>query len=398
MPLLKTIVLSDNNIRKLQPEVFSGLEGLKELYLQNNSINSIHRSFFEENHNLSILDLSHNNITHLRNNFNSNTQIKFLNLSANMLKVESLSFLPITSLQSLDLSMNQIETLNVEVFERMADLKHLNISGNPLLEYDCEVQKLWTLCSNQNISCITEDDQSFRMVDNLQCEKELKTVSFTDEPDGFINISENGTEDTVTDGSGMEPTERISDDETREFKSTESVFVETKIIPDGGNNGILIMVVVFPVCFVVILVIVVVIGFCRRRGSREDTDGKLSRTYSVDYLNQEDQFNRSYKKPRNDNNKMHNQYDRVISPVLQFQVGNTMAAEVVRVPSFKNRGVAAPLNLPEEISLQETQVIIQKGDGVAHRTNQSPANSLSRSNPFPYEDREPAGTGNTKYK
>lgn len=399
LPLLKTIVMSDNGVKVVEPEVFYQLQGLREIDLHNNNIGYIHPSLFMNNLELSRLDLSCNDIPHLRLDFTVNTELTFLNLSSNMLKFEDLTlFLPITSLQILDLSNNQIETVSGEVFDGMVDLKHLNISGNPQLEYDCRLRTLWTLCCKQNITCTTDDEQSFRMVDNLYCgtEEMPKVMSLTEETDELLSTS--ATEDSVNEGSGVDSTESISDNNAREFNSTVKVPIE----PSATlyDDWLIIVIAVCSVCAVVII-IVAVISVLKYRHSRGETSRNVSRTNSIDYLNQEDQFDSSYKNPRNDSNKIRNQYDRVIPSgfsrnVLQFQVADSVTAEVVRVPSFKTRGVATPLNLPEEISPQETELTVQNKSAVSY---QSPVNSLSRSNRgSPYEQSETERAGSVKYK
>jgi hypothetical protein len=394
--------MSHNGIKVMDPEVFSQLQDLRQIDLHNNNIGYIHPSLFQNNPNLFMLDLSSNDIIYLRLDFNVNTQLRFLNLSSNMLTFEGLPFfLPVTSLEILDLSNNQIEIMSGEVFDGLVDLKHLNISGNPELEYDCHLRTLWTLCSEQDISCITDDEQSFKMVDNLYCETEEvpKAMSLTEETDEFVNTSASTTEDSVNEGSGMDWTKNISDNKAREFNSTEKVFIEPTIT--SSNDWMLIAITVSSVCCFVIVSIVAVICIRKRRSSRDETSGNLSRTNSIDYLNQEDQFNRRYKNPINDSNKIHNQYDRVIPSefsinVLHFQVGDNVAAQVVRVPSFKTRGVATPLNLPEEISPQESEVTVYNKSSVPH---QLPINSLPRSNPAAlYEQNETVRVGSIKHK
>jgi hypothetical protein len=401
MPLLNTIVMSNNDIKELQPEAFSELQDLRQIDLHNNSIDYIHPSLFQNNPKLSMLDLSCNNIKCFQLDFNVNTELKVLNLSSNMLKFEVLPlFLPVTSLQILDLSNNQIEILSGEVFEGMVVLKHLNISGNPELEYDCHLRTLWTLCSEQKIRCITDDEQSFRMVDNLFCEtaEHPKALSLTEETDELTNTNESTTEGREHEGSGTDSVGSMWENETREPNSTEKVFIEPTITT---SNIWMVITISVSSWFCVILIIVAVIYIFKRRRSHEETSGNLSRTSSFDYLNQEDQFNRRYKNSRSDNNKIRNQHDCVKLPesnrnVFQFQVGDSVAAQIVRVPSFKNRCVATPLNLPEEISLQETELAVHNKTAMLH---QSPINLRSRLNPATlYEQNETVRAGSIKHK
>jgi hypothetical protein len=52
----------------------------------------------------------------------------------------------------------------------MVDLKYLNVSGNPRLEYDCGLRTMWILCYKKNNTCVTDVEHSFQMVNNLHCD------------------------------------------------------------------------------------------------------------------------------------------------------------------------------------------------------------------------------------
>jgi hypothetical protein len=375
-PLLEVLVMTDNRIKSVHPEVFHGLKNLRKVDLRNNNIHHMHPGVFEHNRNLTILDLSCNDLSQLQLHFSFNAELKFLNLSVNKLKFEDLSiFRPLIHLQILDLSNNQMENVSAEGFYGMKDLGYLNVSGNPQLEYDCRLRTLRALCQVQSITCVTDDEQSFKMVDNLHCgtEEQPIALSLTEEKDGYMTVSEGMTEGSVDEGSGMEPTEIFVDNGVTEFNSTDKAFSHPTMTAD--DDWIIIAIIVVVVCCVTVVIIVAVICIRRHRNSRAEAFGNLSRTISIDYINQQVQFGGKHKSSRSDKNENHNNYDRVYHPdfsnsVLQFKVGGTVAAEVVRVPSFKTRGVAAPLNLPEEIPLRETKFVIENKREVCKQTNQ----------------------------
>jgi Leucine-rich repeat (LRR) protein len=356
VPRLETIVISDNGIKVVQPEVFGRQQGLKHVDIHNNNINRIHPQTFQHNSNLSTLDLSCNNLKFLRYDFNSNNELKFLNLSSNMLTFEDLTFfLPISSLEILDLSNNDMENVTEEIFDGMVNLKHLNISGNPRLEYDCRLRTLWTLCLKQNMTCVTGDEQSFRMVDNLNCgtEEESAVFSVANESDGFINTSEYSTEGDVNEGSGTEPVGRKSDNEAKEFNSTEKDFNQPTVT-SNHDVTLIIGIIVGSGCGVMLIVGGVFL-IRRHRCTGGETSGNLSRTNSIRYLNTENGFTGSNRSPRSGRNVGQNSYElvnltRANTSVSHVQYAGTVAAEIARVPSFRTR-VAAPLNLPEEISV-----------------------------------------------
>jgi hypothetical protein len=392
MPRLDTVVVSDNSITSVYPEVFLILQDLRHLDMHNNNIDYIHPNTFRNNPSLSVLDLSYNKLARLQHVFNSTQELRILNLSSNVLTYEDLTFLlPITSLQILDLSKNTIETISEEIFEGMMDLKHLNVSGNPRLDDDCRLRTLWTFCSERNITCVTGDDQSFGMVDNLDCgtEEQPKDVSLTGEPDGFMTTSEYTTEGSVLEDVGSEPVDGMSDVEMEELNSTDTVFTQSTLTSD--SDGTLIWIIVGSVGGV-ILMIGAVFLICRYRRRREEISGNLSPTNSFSYLNTDAPFTGSNRSPRRGNmssngspgsgNMSSNRSPRSgnISSNSQCErtnltgsnrsvsrcqdTSNILAdivrvplADIVRVPSFKT-DVAAPLNLPEEIRVQERDYII----------------------------------------
>lgn len=363
MPHLDTVVVSDNSLTFVHSEAFWRLQDLRHLDMHNNNIDYIHPNTFRNNPRLSELDLSCNKLGRLGYISNPTQELKFLNLSSNNLTYEDLKgFLPITSLQILDLSNNEIVTMREEIFEGMVDLKHLNISGNPRLEYDYRLRNLWTLCSERNISCVTDDEQSFSMVVSHHYgteEQQTEDLSLTDESDGFIKTSEYSTEGGVQEGSGTEPVDRMSDVEMKEANSTGTVFGQST--DTSANDGELIWIIVGSVCGV-ILVIGVVFLICRYRRPREEPSGNLSPTNSFCYLNTEGQFTSSSRSHMSGNKSSYRQSECTVltgsdRSISRYQDAGHVVAEIVRVPSFKTR-VAVPLNIPEEICVQERDQII----------------------------------------
>jgi hypothetical protein len=365
LPLLDTVVISDNSIKLVQPEVFWGLQYLRHLDMHNNNIDYIHPNTFRNNPSLSVLDLSCNELKRLGRVFDSTQEVKILNLSSNMLTYEDLKlFLPIASLQILDLSNNTIETISEEIFEGMVHLKHLNLLGNTRLDYDCRLTALWTLCSERNVTCVTGDDQSFGVVDNLDCgteEQPTKGVSLTVEPDGFMTTSEYTTEGNVLEGAGTEPVDRSSDVEMEEVNSTDTVFNESTVTSD--DDGTLIWIIVGSVGGVMLMMMMIgaacLIRRYRRR--REETSGNLSPTNSLIYLNTGAQFTNNNRSPRSGNMSSHSQCERTNltgsnRSISRCQNTSNVVADIVRAPSFKTP-VAAPLNPPEEIRVQERDFI-----------------------------------------
>ncbi|XP_069702133.1 leucine-rich repeat and transmembrane domain-containing protein 1-like [Periplaneta americana] len=393
VPRLRELSLSDNDIERLEPEAFIRLEGLETIDLHNNKLEHLHRGLFQTNTNLTNLDLSNNNIEELKLDFTFNTELKILNLSRNMLTFDSLSDLSaLSSLEILDISNNKIEILDEAIFIEMSSLSLLDMSGNPL-DYDCHLRTVWALCSSSNITCLTDDEQSWRMVENLDCEtEEPEALALTEE---LLEVNETNVEASEVEGSGsgMEPTETGSPEDGSPEPTDEKTDSEAGDT-SGEEDWTMIGIIAGSVCGVIVVIVVAVFFICRRIKANEENSGNLSRTNSIGYINQTDQFNSSYHNSRNGNNKPPTHYDNVIPSesnrnILQFQVGDNIAAEVVRVPSFKTRGVSTPLNLPTEVSPEETGLIIQNP--------QYKANSLSRSSPMStYEQNTTVRAGSLK--
>ncbi|KAL2731350.1 chaoptin-like [Vespula squamosa] len=179
-PKLVTISLAYNRIYKMDRNAFYGLSSLRFLHLEFNRLTVLDLDAFSEiggtefalnvsynaisfidsgstTNNLTHLDVSFNNITHLptetfcgtpdlltldlRNNFITSlepgtfalNQLQVLNLRNN--KIEALrkqSFYGLHSLQQLDLGNNEVAQLSTEQFRNLKNLRILNLSGNKI--------------------------------------------------------------------------------------------------------------------------------------------------------------------------------------------------------------------------------------------------------------------------
>jgi len=134
---LNVLVLSNNELVALPPRFFQPVaQNLNELYLQNNSISVLPPGLFNNLLQLTILDLSHNEITsHWINSaaFNQLKQLNHLDLSFNKLtKLDSSTFSSLTQLQTLILKHNELEILSDQVFSPLINLNQLILSNNRL--------------------------------------------------------------------------------------------------------------------------------------------------------------------------------------------------------------------------------------------------------------------------
>ncbi|KZC08570.1 Chaoptin [Dufourea novaeangliae] len=188
-PKLVTISLAYNRIAKMEKNAFYGLPSLRFLHLEFNKLTSLDLEAISEiggpdfalnvsynaislihsggsMNNLTRLDLSFNNISHLpADTFTSTPDLRSLDLRSNLIaalepgtfglshletlnlqdnKIEGLrkqSFHGLDLLQQLDLSGNQISQLSTEQFRNLKNLRILNLFGNRIRSLPRDVFK-----------------------------------------------------------------------------------------------------------------------------------------------------------------------------------------------------------------------------------------------------------------
>ena len=111
---------------------------LTTLLLSNCDIKSISECFFEQKHELIILDLSYNDIKSLPNSIaNLETLTTFLLHECNFLEKVS-SFSKLEALKKLDLGKIKIKDI-LHGMKRLINLKYLDLSGMRITEMDDEI-------------------------------------------------------------------------------------------------------------------------------------------------------------------------------------------------------------------------------------------------------------------
>ncbi|XP_055611842.1 protein artichoke-like [Uranotaenia lowii] len=178
---LRTLLLSGNKIRALMNYVFSPLTSLRELFLTRNELEVIQKDLFEnktslptmhlqsnrihrlelngqmqvlfaanniiseiilQNHtiyNIYTLDLSRNNLTSMAG-INELKALKVLDLSFNQIgSLEISSFSKLTALVDLNLESTKISNLQHGTFSHQTALQRLDISYNNLEEIDLDI-------------------------------------------------------------------------------------------------------------------------------------------------------------------------------------------------------------------------------------------------------------------
>ena len=131
LSVLTHLFINNNDIQKVSDSSFHNCSSLEKLSLTNNRIREIPKAITS----LSLLhelDLSHNEIDSLQgSNLMGLNNLKSLSLSHNMLGNISIDALPrLERLQYLDLSHNQIGGVEREAFETLTELVSLNMSHN----------------------------------------------------------------------------------------------------------------------------------------------------------------------------------------------------------------------------------------------------------------------------
>ncbi|OQV19254.1 Protein flightless-1 [Hypsibius exemplaris] len=135
---LEHLTLARNSLPGLDSNtaMFRKMPSLRTLNARYNKIqtNQVPKDLFELEE-LSILDLSHNELTRVPDDLDNVKTLIVLNLSHNSIEaVPTQVFLNLTGLMHLDLSNNKLESLPPQL-RRLINLQTLNLSNNPLMHF-----------------------------------------------------------------------------------------------------------------------------------------------------------------------------------------------------------------------------------------------------------------------
>ena len=137
------LVLHTNRLTYLSTGMFDGLKSLKELWLHEKNISDIEAKSFIHLRECTKLSLHHNKLVHLRQGvFDGLESLKYLELSYNIINsVEPATFSDLTQLVELNLYDNQLKTLEVNLFTMPLRINlALRIRRNPL---QCDRKMCW---------------------------------------------------------------------------------------------------------------------------------------------------------------------------------------------------------------------------------------------------------------
>jgi len=153
MSRLESLYLVNNSLDHLDRDVFSGLVNLNEINLSRNKLRYLHPDTFLGLQNLKLLHLENNLVLQLPNDRNFITSYSLLELSVLGCNISSLSvetFANVSALERLDLSDNNLTTVDIDILRALAELSRLFLYGNPL-QCDCQLQDVWRWCKDRNI-------------------------------------------------------------------------------------------------------------------------------------------------------------------------------------------------------------------------------------------------------
>ena len=134
---LTTVKLANNSLSTLDEHLFSELSSLKTLDLSGNHLTSsqISKRLFKDLTGLTKLFLSHNDLTQFEESENvfipMSESLKVLKLNHNNInKLANQTFMPLEQLTELDLSNNQISSIDKLTFSGLKSVKHLLLGHN----------------------------------------------------------------------------------------------------------------------------------------------------------------------------------------------------------------------------------------------------------------------------
>ncbi|XP_035689000.1 leucine-rich repeat-containing protein 15-like [Branchiostoma floridae] len=141
-PTLQEIRLFFNNIAELESAAFGGLPHLTSLYLSSNSLTSLNPSVFKGSPKLKSLNVGDNAITAIGKDAFAGSNFETLYLSRNAINtVDVDAFSHLKGLQSVSLDQNNIKDLK-GVFKDLPQLQSVSVYGNQLTSIEGVFQNL----------------------------------------------------------------------------------------------------------------------------------------------------------------------------------------------------------------------------------------------------------------
>jgi hypothetical protein len=156
---LEYLKLGNNIIEHLESDLFIGLVNLKYMYFGGNKLLYLHPNTFLGLPNLQRLFIS--NVSGIQiptdRHFINSRSLKHLGMSGcNISSVSLEAFANISALEWLDLSYNNLGSVDINILKALPKLSALYLYGNPL-QCDCQLQEVWRWCEDHNIERAYEE-------------------------------------------------------------------------------------------------------------------------------------------------------------------------------------------------------------------------------------------------
>jgi hypothetical protein len=145
---LEYLDLSHNIIEHLQSDVFNGLGNLKFIGLQGNKLQYLHPDTF-----LGLSKFQDLQIPTDTSIINSIILEQLAISSCNASSVSIQTFANVSALRVIDLSNNNLSSVDINILKVLPNLSALYLCGNPL-QCDCQLQEVWRWCQDHNIQTV----------------------------------------------------------------------------------------------------------------------------------------------------------------------------------------------------------------------------------------------------
>jgi len=148
---LERVNLEENLLTIIEPNTFSGLTNLKELYFSHNNIKYIDWTTFEGSSSLEVIDLSNNEITSIDENaFSELKNLIDINLFQNQIRL--FPNFPCKMLQFINLSKNQILEINFDLLKHLPDFCQIACRKADSNDMNFKYKQYFKIQSSEKIS------------------------------------------------------------------------------------------------------------------------------------------------------------------------------------------------------------------------------------------------------
>ena len=151
--------IADSAIETLHPGAFEDLTGLETLFLNNNNIKTLEDGVFRGLTSVTGLHLTQNHLFTINPGaLNDLTGLETLSLFANdITTLDANTFSGLTTLKSLKLNNNPIANIHVDTFDPLTSLELLNLNGLSLMDSDWDEDLFENLTNLTSLNISTND-------------------------------------------------------------------------------------------------------------------------------------------------------------------------------------------------------------------------------------------------